>query len=561
MMSSHAQPDSQAPASDQPNLVNQNPPNEQESAILMRAILPQNLNSRIAFNALMIKLLKMYIIIAHCPEFDPDNNSKDNGILTSAVNWFVTTAKDASAKLGFGESSEAILNLCAELKRDIESAESFEAYYDLCMKLFKEAISAASKSKTPRRVPLFFAIIGLIQQVMKLYYPQEYLNKLNATRAQFFESEKKYSALFNSPNSTTETEEVQHELMRDLIILDDVECYHIIFRRGFNPFPRLFIPHNNTTDTLNDYLSKPYLSEDELSAMWSILDNQYQAEYGIALDREKIPYYQQPTKNYPLILNPHFTMYYLFWLNKKTSMKDATASAMVDYQAEDSKKSIKELFEHDRERFIARAMSADQVVRKNPPAPAKQGPTPPADGANAKAVKEAQAKSTPANLAQIPSKVPVATAVKDVQPKQPVPPAPSSTTTLSAALAKQAAQVATDKSKAVKEPVNAAAKQSPAAPAANLLKSPQPKPAPKPEMPKEQDELVTGGNESGEDQIVLFEEYDPNQVKSKSDGSIRLSSSSVGVFSGNEEEEEKANDNAPESRRGMTLSNGDNETL
>lgn len=593
MMSGQLDSGSHNPATEPANAgqldpVNPADQNADEPEILMRAILPQNLNSRIAFNALAIKLMEMYIIIAHCPEFDPDNAKKDSGLFSGLVNWAVTSAKDVGAKAGFGESSEAILDLCAELKRDIEKAESFDAYFALCERLFKEAINATVKSKFPRRVPLFFAIIGLMQQVMKIYYPAEYRAKLKFTRGLFAKSEATLTAITNSPNSPAETEEYQHELMRDLIILDDVMSYHIIFRRGSNPYPNLFVVDPTKVDPKKPWLSTPYMTEEEFSAMWSILDNQYSTEFGQILNREELPFYQKPTKNFPLLLNPHFTMYYLFWLNKKISMRDATTQALSVYESEYDK-SLRELFNNDRDRFIARAMAAEsqtktRAANKAIDAPAaKKGPAQPVDGTNTKVVKEptvppvkgaalsssgahnnnavgnptqapqSQPKSAAQNIIFIPPRVASPPVSQTTQQKQITPPAAASSTTMSATLAKHAQQVALDKQQAkLTEVPNVQPPVAVAPIVATGVKVAAPT-----SQSNVVPEFATGSNDSADDDPIIFhEDYDEDTKKQteKSADGIRLSGS-IGIFASTGSEDE-ANDNVP--KRGISLSQGSN---
>lgn len=331
--------------------------------VLVRPHFPSNLHNPKATpetnaeakKALAIKLLKIYYIIAHCQE----ENQNSSGVLSfiySAAESAATTVRDIGKqianKVGYGEDSDTILSICDEIKTQIEHAKTYQQYVDLCSFLFGKAVEATVRSSSPRRVPLFFAIMSLMQHVIKTTpeFAEEWSKKVAVLRASFHSLNEGIIQLASRGDSPNQKEQQLLEVIKQLIILDDVEMYPLIFRLR-NPYPKIFTS-DFLPDNENPFLSQPFLSDQHQCDLYNILDNQLAKEQGGIMSHEKMPVHTIINKNYPLCLQPDIAMFCLYNM-ANMSLGFATAEAMKDYDKEKETK-LRILFTQNQTAFIAR---------------------------------------------------------------------------------------------------------------------------------------------------------------------------------------------------------------
>lgn len=195
---------------------------------LPRSYLPPVAHDPEIIKKLSIRILKLYI-------------KKRKPYWESYIGRFVSWVKSWWSQDELDKPR--IIKDCDELKLAIENIEDVTDVVDLINDLHKKAI-AASKEKTLRKSPTlradtYYAIIGLMQELMKIKFPVDYVKYVIELRTKLnAEIIKSQNQTKTSRTPTTSYAKIDEYLIQ-LVLLGDSEAYTDAFGKNCNLFPHL----------------------------------------------------------------------------------------------------------------------------------------------------------------------------------------------------------------------------------------------------------------------------------------------------------------------------------
>lgn len=257
--------------------------------------LPKVLNNFEALKSLSKRILKLYIILRKKDWDSYKGQVKSYLKLAAAV---ATFGKYGSAEL----DTWRILNDCDEIKKEIEGASRYPDLVSLINKLNEKAINAINEelpgiSKPSLRAHTYYAIISLIQEMMKVQFPEEYAADVQETLSRLEDEKHECQRRFDSGLSVEESYKNIDTLLPKLVLLGVREVYHDAFSQNRNLFPH-FKHLAGTT----------YVSQSDVSLYAQWIKTQKRQETG---STGVLTGYQLPNPNIPYHLQPNFALIYL----------------------------------------------------------------------------------------------------------------------------------------------------------------------------------------------------------------------------------------------------------
>ena len=267
---------------------------------LVRAHLPSNLRNTNALKALAVSLLRNYI-------------SNRLTHWSSPVGWVSSYLRNAAHKLSFrylgtDENPDDIIDDCCELKRKIVDAENYKDYINI-IKDILEKLKTAKKSESVselRRIPLYFAIINTIQQIIKIdpALAQTYCEHVGKYKNNIKTAKAEYESGFNSSkHCELNKAAINNNLFKLIIILGDSTSTFDAISMNYNPLPDLLKPEPHATGSA-------YLTETSHTEFWNMLETQLEKEQSLKMTRETFGKFESPNFNLPLYLQNDFLMHY-----------------------------------------------------------------------------------------------------------------------------------------------------------------------------------------------------------------------------------------------------------
>lgn len=265
---------------------------------LVRAHLPKNLMSTEALKALAISLLKDYIV-------------KRLPYWTSTVGWLTNLVRNKAFEytgglVGTDENPEEIIDICCTLKSQIEDVDSYKTCVNVITTLL-DKVTSAKKTESIyelRRIPLYFAIINAMQQIIKIQYPDEYKAQVEKLKRDIASEEEHYKRKYNSSKHYKQhLDAIHNNLYHLIVILGDNTSSFDADRLKYNPLPDLLTREQHAIDSA-------YLSETSFNELWNILETQLTEEQGIKISRDKINEFSRPNFNLHICLQVDYLMYF-----------------------------------------------------------------------------------------------------------------------------------------------------------------------------------------------------------------------------------------------------------
>lgn len=257
--------------------------------------LPKVLNNFEALKALSKRILKLYIILRKKDWDSYKGQAKSYLKLAVAVASF---GKYGSAEL----DTWRILNDCDEIKKEIEGASRYPDLVNLINKLNEKAIHAINEelpgiSKPSLRAHTYYAIISLIQEMMKVQFPEEYAADVQETLARLEDEKHECQRRYDSGLSPEESYKNIDALLPKLVLLGVREIYHDAFGQNRNLFPHF-----------KHIAGTSYVSQSDVSLYAQWIKTQRRQETG---STGVLTGYQLPNPNIPYHLQPNFALIYL----------------------------------------------------------------------------------------------------------------------------------------------------------------------------------------------------------------------------------------------------------
>jgi hypothetical protein len=260
-----------------------------------RANLPKVLQNTEALKSLCKRILKLYIVRRKKDWDSVSGQAKSYGKFVLSV---VSLGKYGSAEL----DTWRILNDCDEIKKEIEGATKYNALFNLIMTLHNKAISAKSEevpylSSPSLRTDTYYAIIALVQEILKLEFSPQYETDVADTFARLDREKNECRERFNSGLSPDESYKNIDELLSKLILLGARSAYFDGFGQNRNLFPHF--KHTGGT---------AYVVQSDVNYYSQIIKVQMKQETG---NPGMLVGFDVPNMNIPYQLQPGFPYIYL----------------------------------------------------------------------------------------------------------------------------------------------------------------------------------------------------------------------------------------------------------
>lgn len=310
--------------------------------------LPKILQNTDAKKAWCKKVLKHYVV-------------KRLHFWGSAKGKMSKVGKYAATIMSFGKygslkSSEEILKDCNAIKTDIEAASTFQDYFKLIQKLHTYAAEAKGEeipaaSGPSLRTDTYYAIIAMIHEILKTDFPVDYQNEINRIMVNLKIDKMSYKSHYPQGRSREEIYAAINEHLRHLVLLGHKAIYYKAFEFYRNLFPTLFVP-------LSGKFS--FIEEKDARSFKVLIEVQVEQEQGVKSNLEDL---QAPNQNIPYQLQPDFAMIFCHKELKK-SLGFCTKIAIEEDILENGK-SFHELYEFNREKFIADNLVEDRAPKED----------------------------------------------------------------------------------------------------------------------------------------------------------------------------------------------------
>lgn len=310
--------------------------------------LPKILQSTDAKKAWCKKILKHYVV-------------KRLHLWGSAKGTMSKYGKYAATIISLGKygslkSSEEILKDCNAIKTDIEAAATFQAYIKLIDKLHKFAVEAKdgeipAASSPSLRTDTYYAIIAMIHEILKNDFPVDYQREIERILGNLEIDKKAYKNYYPQGRSREEIYEAVNGHLRQLVLLGYKPVYYKAFEFYRNLFPTLFVPKSGKFS---------FIEEKEARGFKVLIEVQIEQEQGLKIHLEDL---HAPNQNIPYQLQPDFAMIFCHKELKK-SLGFCTKIALEEDLVENGK-SFHELYEFNREKFIADNLVEDKAPKED----------------------------------------------------------------------------------------------------------------------------------------------------------------------------------------------------
>lgn len=310
--------------------------------------LPRELNSVAALKIVAVRLLKLYILLR-----------KDEW--TSTIGVVKNYGKNALSIISMGtigskkSDTLAILDDCDAIKREIESAKTYDDYYRIITILHEKAIEAKNEeirflSNPSLRTDTYYAIIALMQTIMKDYFKDQHDRDISQTRITYQKSTNDYNERFDNGHSISNSCETATDALIRLVLLGDREHY----KHAFNPTQNLF---PDLRSRQQSYVVTPQLAEKYTRIIESHLSNEFNGQ--------QLGGFDKPNQNIPLYFQPHFPRIHLF-INHKGAGLSSCLSQALKLDKKTAGKSFREQYIDDPETFLNEPIPPDAAELTKP---------------------------------------------------------------------------------------------------------------------------------------------------------------------------------------------------
>lgn len=310
--------------------------------------LPRELNSVAALKIVAVRLLKLYILLR-----------KDEW--TSKIGVVKNYGKNALSIISMGTIGSkksdplAILDDCDAIKREIESAKTYDDYYRIITLLHEKAIEAKNEeirflSNPSLRTDTYYAIIALMQTIIKDYFNDEHDRDITQTRITYQKSTDDYNERFDNGNSVSNACKTAADALIRLVLLGDREYY----KHAFSPIQNLF---PDLRSRQQSYVVTPQLAEKYTRIIESHLANEFNGQQLTGFDK--------PNPNIPLYFQPHFPRIHLF-INHKGAGLSSCLSQALKLDKKTAGKSFREQYIDDPETFLNEPIPPDAAELTKP---------------------------------------------------------------------------------------------------------------------------------------------------------------------------------------------------
>jgi hypothetical protein len=219
------------------------------------------------YRAVYIRFLKLYTMHRK-PGWD-----SYTGMMTNSAKTAASTVRGF-----FGGTNEKQLMHDAKcittnndtIIKEINSADTYTRYKSLIYLLNDEAkLAQESSNLESLRTNIYFSIITLIQESIKLQFPAEYKANIDELHLRFRQQKPEYKSRFYSGLSPHEHVKNKNMILTELVLLGDRDIFHKAFKPGRNLFPYLSSMTEEQVNVYTSKLSEQFTLEERKSAKLS----------------------------------------------------------------------------------------------------------------------------------------------------------------------------------------------------------------------------------------------------------------------------------------------------
>jgi hypothetical protein len=267
------------------------------------SLLPPNSQNIETLKSLSKLLLEKYILLRK-----PDWNSyvgKFKKYLKSGVKIF---SFGAYGNIDIDPWKE--LKECDVIKDEIEGLSNYTDVVNLIFNLDKKATSGINAevplfSEPSERAKTYYAIISLLQEIMRIAFPREYDEDITATKTELLRVKTERQSRFKRSLTVVDYDEKIDKLLRKIVLLGDLDVYSDAFYQKNHLFPQF----------TRLYGTSAYVTQADISQYTQWINTQRSKTYlrhetGAPRLRE-ITKDQLPNVNIPYHMQPFFALIHL----------------------------------------------------------------------------------------------------------------------------------------------------------------------------------------------------------------------------------------------------------
>lgn len=313
------------------------------SAPLDDTYLPDVLRNVNALKSLSKRILKLYIV-KRKPDWD-SYLGKTKGYL-----------KMLAAAVSFGKMGSAeldtwrIVDQCDQIKREIDSANIYPDYFKLIEKLHADAIKAKSEeiyglSNPSLRADTYYAILALMQEIIKLEFPQDYQADIDQTVARLNSAKLNKEKRFWGNLDIKQDDVTINDCLKRLVLLGNRKYYNEAFVnrnifKGFQPI---------------DGKSSKYITEADANLYKGCILLQMRQDANCK--HNNLTHFVAPNIHIPYQFQPHYALLYLKNVHNE-GLRTCTSLALKDTSIS-TEKSFRTLYVEEPTTFAPTDSPAD----------------------------------------------------------------------------------------------------------------------------------------------------------------------------------------------------------